>query len=63
MKLIQTCGSYNPDDGYSICIALSERHVITLDGLNEEDMLELKSCIDCMIFDLYEEEELYEGEF
>lgn len=63
MNTIQTCGGYNPEDGYSISIAFSENHAVTLDGLTEEDMLQLKSCIDCMIFDLYEEEELYEGEF
>lgn len=61
-RTIQTCGSYNPDDGYSICVALSERHAITLDGLSKEDMLELKSCIDCMIYDEFEEEQNYEGE-
>jgi hypothetical protein len=33
-----------------------EKQAITLDGLSKDDMLELKSCIDCMLF----EEELKE---
>lgn len=63
MNIIQTCGFYNPDDGYSICIALSDRHTITMDGLSKDDMLDLKSCIDCMIFEELEEDQFYEGEF
>ena len=51
MRTIQTCGSSNPDeDEYSLTIAF-EKQAITLDGLSEDDMLELKSCIDCMLFE------------
>ncbi len=63
MNFIQTCGSYTPNDGYSVCISFNEFHTITLDGLTKDDMLELKSCIECMIFEeLTEEEDYYEGE-
>jgi hypothetical protein len=50
MKLnpIQTCGGYD-GDFYNITICFTDQHVITLDGLSLEDMLELKSCIDCII--------------
>jgi hypothetical protein len=51
MRTIQTCGSSNPDeDEYSLTIAF-EKQAITLDGLSKDDMLELKSCIDCMLFE------------
>ena len=51
MRTIQTCGSSNPEeDEYSLTIAF-EKQAITLDGLSKDDVLELKSCIDCMLFD------------
>jgi hypothetical protein len=51
MRTIQTCGSCNPDeDEYSLTIAF-EKQSITLDGLSREDMLQLQSCIDCMIME------------
>ena len=51
MRTIQTCWSSNPDeDEYSLTIAF-EKQAITLDGLSKDDMLELKSCIDCMLFE------------
>jgi hypothetical protein len=51
MRTIQTCGSCNPDeDEYSLTIAF-EKQAITLDGLSKDDMMELKSCIDCMLFE------------
>jgi hypothetical protein len=51
MRTIQTCGSSNPDeDEYSLTIAF-EKQSITLDGLSREDMLQLQSCIDCMIME------------
>lgn len=51
MRRIQTCGSSNhEDDEYSLTIGF-ERHAITLDGLSKEDMLDLQSCIDCMLFE------------
>jgi hypothetical protein len=49
MKSIQTCGSM-VDDEYSLTVAF-EKHAITLDGLSKEDMLQLKSCIDCMLIE------------
>lgn len=49
MRTIQTCGSMS-DDEYSLTIAF-EKHAISLDGLSKEDMLELQSCIDCMLFE------------
>jgi len=51
MRTIQTCGSSNPDeDEYSLTIAF-EKQSITLDGLSREDMLQLQSCIDCMLME------------
>lgn len=52
MKLnkIQTCGSFD-DDAYSISIAFTDQHVVTLEGMSYDDMLELKSCIDCMLME------------
>ena len=51
MRTIQTCGSSNPDeDEYSLTIAF-EKQAITLDGLSKDDILELKSCIDCMLLE------------
>lgn len=47
MRTIQTCGSMS-DDEYSLTIAF-EKHAITLDGLSKDDILELQSCIDCML--------------
>ena len=53
MKLdpVQTCGGYNEDDGYSLTVAFTDQHAITLDGLSYEDMLQLKDCIDCMLLE------------
>ena len=51
MRTIQTCGSSNLDeDEYSLTIAF-EKQAITLDGLSKDDVLELKSCIDCILFE------------
>ena len=50
MKRIQTSGTYD-EEFYTLNIAFNDNHVVTLDGLSEEDMLELKSCIDCMIME------------
>ena len=38
------------EDEYSLTIGF-EKQAITLDGLSKDDMLELKSCIDCMLFE------------
>jgi len=49
---IQTSGYFDEITGiYGINIAFDDNHVITLDGLNKEDMQELKSCIECMLLD------------
>lgn len=50
LKTIQTCGSYD-QEFYSLTICFTDDHCITLDGLSQEDMLELKSCIDCMLIE------------
>jgi uncharacterized membrane protein len=47
---IQTCGSYD-GEFYSITISYNNYHTTTLDGLSEEDMLELQSCINCMLIE------------
>jgi len=50
LKPIQTCGGYD-GEFYNITICFTDSHCITLDGLSHEDMLQLKSCIDCMIME------------
>lgn len=45
---IQTCGAYD-GEYYSLTVAIGDTHAITLDGLSKNDMLELKSCVDCML--------------
>lgn len=47
---IQTSGTYD-GDFYSLNIAFNDYHVVTLDGLSKEDMLELQSCVDCMLME------------
>jgi hypothetical protein len=49
-KTIQTAGTYD-GEYYSIIVAIGNAHAITLDGLSKEDMLQLKSCIDCMLIE------------
>jgi hypothetical protein len=49
-KSIQTSGTYD-GEFYSLNIAFNDNHVVTLDGLSHEDMLQLNSCIDCMIME------------
>ena len=48
MRRIQTSGTFD-GEFYILNIAFSDYHVVSLDGLSKEDMLELKSCINCMI--------------
>lgn len=48
MRKIQTCGT-SDGEVYNLNIAFSDQHAIALEGLSHEDMLELKSCIDCML--------------
>ena len=50
MRTIQTCGGFD-GDFYNITICFTDSHCITLDGLSKGDVLELKSCIDCMLFE------------
>ena len=50
MRTIQTCGGFD-GDFYNITICFTDPHCITLDGLSKDDMLELKSCIDCILFE------------
>ena len=49
MRTIQTCGGFD-GDFYNITVAF-EKQAITLDGLSKDDVLEIKSCIDCMLFE------------
>jgi len=50
MLKIQTSGTYD-GELYNLNIAFSDQHVVSLEGLSHEDMLELKSCIDCMMIE------------
>jgi hypothetical protein len=49
MRIIQTCGGFD-GEVYNITVAF-EKHAVTLDGLSREDMLDLQSCIDCMLME------------
>jgi hypothetical protein len=49
-RKIQTSGTYD-DEFYTLNIAFNDYHVVTLDGLSKEDMLELQSCVDCMLME------------
>ena len=49
MRTIKTCGGFD-GEVYNITVAF-EKQEITLDGLSKDDMLELKSCIDCILFE------------
>lgn len=52
MRTIQTTGSFDEIIGiYNISICIGENHVISLDGLTKDDMIELQSCIECMLFE------------
>jgi hypothetical protein len=46
---IQTCGGYNPTDGYSFSISFGDGPLMTLDGLEEEDIYEIASCVLCLL--------------
>ena len=50
MLKIQTSGSYD-GEVYTLSVAFTDQHVVSLEGLSHEDMLELKSCIDCMLME------------
>ena len=50
MRTIQTCGGFD-GEVYNITICFTDPHCITLDGLSKDDVLELKSCIDCILFE------------
>ena len=49
-RRIQTSGSYD-GEFYSLNVSFNDYNVVTLDGLSHEDMLELQSCIECMIME------------
>ena len=49
-RRIQTSGTMD-GEFYTLNIAFNDYHVVTLDGLSKEDMLELQSCVDCMIME------------
>jgi len=47
---IQTAGTFD-GEYYSLIIAFNDSHAISLDGLSKEDMLQLQSCVDCMLLE------------
>ena len=49
MRTIQTCGGFD-GDFYNITVAF-EKQAITLDGLSKDDMLEIQSCVECMLME------------
>lgn len=48
---IQTCGGYNPDDGYSFAIVFGDGPCMSLSNLTKEDIYEIASCALCMLPD------------
>jgi hypothetical protein len=48
-KQIQTCGGYNPEDGYTFSIAFGDGPVMSLEGITKEDIYEIASCTLCML--------------
>jgi hypothetical protein len=50
IRRIQTSGSYD-DEFYTLNIAFNDYHLVSLDGLSQEDLKEIKSCIDCMLLE------------
>ena len=50
MLKVQTSGTYD-GEVYNLNIAFTDQHVVSLEGLSYEDMLELKSCVDCMLME------------
>ncbi len=50
MRTIQTCGGFD-GDFYNITICFTDSHCITLDGLSKDDMLEIQSCVECMLME------------
>jgi hypothetical protein len=49
MRTIQTCGGFD-GEVYNITVAF-EKQAITLDGLSKDDMLEIQSCVECMLME------------
>lgn len=48
--MIQTTGSYSPDDGYSFTVVPdSSPLALTLSGLTKEDIIEIASCALCLL--------------
>jgi hypothetical protein len=50
IRRIQTSGS-SDDEFYTLNIAFNDYHLVSLDGLSQEDLKEIKSCIDCMLLE------------
>lgn len=49
MRQIQTCGGYNETDGYTFAIAFGNGPLMSLEGLTEEDIYEIASCVLCLL--------------
>ena len=50
-RQIQTCGGYNPDNGYSFAICFGNGPLMNLEGLTEENIYEIASCTLCLLPD------------
>ena len=48
MTKFQVAGTYD-GEYFSVIISMNDTHAISLDGLSKDNMLELQSCIDCML--------------
>lgn len=46
---IQTCGSFDVNENeYSLSLCF-ETHCVTFDGLSKDDLIEIQSCVECLI--------------
>lgn len=48
-RQIQTCGGYNPEDGYTFAICFGDGPLMSLEGLTKEDIYEIASCALCLL--------------
>jgi len=50
MTKFQVAGTYD-GEYFSVIISMNDTHAISLDGLSKEDMMEIQSCVECMLMD------------
>lgn len=50
MTNFQVAGTYD-GEYFSVIISMSDKHAVSLEGLSRDDMIELRSCIECMLIE------------